>query len=232
MSTLPFDAACLDCGYSLRDLRRSICPECGCGCDIADPLTYRNKATHRAPIAGLVIGMLIFSGLIGWAIYAKGTLDYFLAPFSLIVAAILPLVLMMACFGLRGFHNSVATLVGGTTPAGVRDAASFFKTAVAFSLSCGFLGTILGTIVVLRGSSDYYTIGYAIGHTLLPLFYGTINAVIFYAIAVFIPHRQRHVKSAAQLERSNKIAGVVAGCTFGFGATAVVATICTFTIPF
>jgi hypothetical protein len=40
----PDTAVCLGCGYLLRGLPKSVCPECGRAFDPADPSTYRDRA--------------------------------------------------------------------------------------------------------------------------------------------------------------------------------------------
>ncbi|UCG34501.1 MAG: hypothetical protein JSU68_07630 [Phycisphaerales bacterium] len=67
---MPDTARCLGCGYLLRGLTGTFCPECGRRFDPADPTTYGPRRRWR--LAGppsrwecLAIGALTISGLVG-----------------------------------------------------------------------------------------------------------------------------------------------------------------------
>ncbi len=58
---MPDEAACLGCGYLLRQLPARRCPECGRGFDPADPRTYRvpNVGTPRTRWVFCVLGAIL-----------------------------------------------------------------------------------------------------------------------------------------------------------------------------
>ena len=229
LSGVPNRATCLHCGYRLYGLTQPLCPECGESFDPADPSTWdkprrsawlRLRVWWRASSYALPVGIAGFIALLSWAMLSKGTVEMFLDSGSIAIAAGTPLALLLACYGWNGAVNAVVTLLRGTHATRVAvDAANFFKLAAAFSLCCGFLGTVVGLVLMLANLDDPAAIGPGMAVALLTQLYGVLQALLCCALAVFILRRHNRTEANARLDRMVNQALPVAAAATAIGLT-------------
>ncbi len=161
-------------------------------------------------------GLAAFAILIGWAVDSRGSYSVFVdfPSLAIIVGCAAPL--LLAAFGWTGTRDAVRSLLGATNTDG-ESAAAFFRTAAAFSLAGGFLGTLIGLVHILANMEDPSTIGAGMALALLTQLYGVLLAMIFCTAAMIIARRGGGTAAGQLSKRSVQ----VAAATSAVGVTVV-----------
>jgi len=130
--------------------------------------------------------------------------------------------LLLAAFGWRGMAGAFVTLFGRRTSASnIRDAIQLFRLGAAFALGCGFLGTLIGFVIMLQNMSEPSAIGPAIAVSLLTYLYAVVLALFSLVAAVGLGRRQPVQEQATQLDRLARQAVPVAGAATALGVVSV-----------
>ena len=164
-------------------------------------------------------GVLAFTALIGWAICGRGPLSPFFDVGSGLIAIGGPVALLLAVFGWTGARDSVLTLlVGASATREAQDAAGFFRLGAAFSLACGFLGTLIGLMIMLGSMDDPSTIGPALAMAMLTQFYAVLLAIGCVVAGAIISRRQG---SHGLLDKLTRHSVATAGTTAAAGTAMI-----------
>ncbi len=183
------------------------------GASSLDDLPRRPFHRNRNAVSSLV-GIVGFFGVLGWAT-AMGAGDGSLAnmlldgPSAMFVVATV-VMLMLAVYGFSGAIDAFAWIFRRPTPGKTaHDAVVFFQLAAAFALAAGFLGTMVGLVIMLGNMEDVSQIGGGMAISLLTQLYGVFIAVICIAIGAHIARRHNGAATAVPLaRRSAGIAGI------------------------
>lgn len=138
-----------------------------------------------------VIGLVAFAALIIWAVSSRSNIDTFLDAECFAIAVLGPVALLFASYGWTAAKAAFGLLVGWSKPAQeVQTAVDFFRTGAAFALACGFLGAIIGFVIMLSNLADPRMVGPAIATTLLTQLYGTLLATLFLVFSIRLARHQ------------------------------------------
>ncbi len=161
-------------------------------------------------IAALVLSLLF------WA--SGGNVVTFVHwPGAALVVA-LPVTILMAVFGWAAPIDALLYATGHRKdPVVAKEAAQFFQLWAALALACGFIGTVIGLVVMLASLDDPGRIGPGMAVALLCQLYGVCIAVVCIVSAVVI--LRRHPDSDAT-RRLNRQAVAGAGITVVAGTMA------------
>ncbi len=182
-----------------------------------------SEAARNQAVASRTLGMAAFVALILWTITGETDLGTFLDSQGLAIAFLGPVALLIACFGLRGAKTAVVTLFGGSrSPRDTVDAVSFFRLGAAFSLACGFMGTLIGVVIMLKNMDDPSMIGPALAMALLTQLYGVLFAVLSMVCAAVVSRRQATAQSSAELEDLGKQSLAIGAPATAIGVLTVV----------
>lgn len=157
------------------------------------------------------LGIVAFLAVIGAAVLMESSLGTFLDPASLLIVALGTATLLLTTYGSTGFAHAFATLFGGFSRRGTpAEAASFFRTGAAFALACGFLGTLIGLVIILHRLDDASSLGPAMAVALLTQFYGVLLAIGLYCAATSITRRESAATTANDITQGTlPVAGAV-----------------------
>ena len=157
-----------------------------------------------------IVGFFAFWGVclhIGSSGDAVGT---FLDIPSAAVVIVTPLAALLAIYGWAGVVDACVWI--GRKPKrgkGADDAVTFFQLAAAFALAAGFLGTLIGLVIILKHMDDPTRIGPGMAIALLTQLYGVFIAVICIALGAYIARRHKCVATAKAVGfRSASVAGI------------------------
>ncbi len=164
-------------------------------------------------------GLFAFIVVIGWAICGRGPLGPFIDVGSGLISVGGPIALLLVVFGWTGVRDSVYTLLAGASATrDAEDAVNFFRLGAAFSLACGFLGTLIGLTIMLGNLADPSMIGPAMALALLTQLYAVLLAIGCGAAGAIVSRRQGNRGLLGKLTRHSVIA---AGATAAVGTTAI-----------
>jgi len=185
----------------------------------ADTDDYRN--TCSTSLVWRVIGFGGFGCLLLWAMGRRCTLGTFIDPPSMAIAVGAPLALLLGIFGWSGAREAVAVLLGRPGCQNVVRSVSFFRLGAAFALAGGFLGTVIGLVVMLKNMDDPSALGPGMAVAILTQLYGVGLAMMSYSAAAIITHRCEHGRAADEASRQ---AVPVAGVASAVGIACVLVT--------
>ncbi len=182
-----------------------------------------HEAARDSTAASRVLGIAAFAALILWAITGKSDLGAFIDPRSFAIAFLGPVALLIASFGWRGAKAALGTLFSrSSSQRETTDAASFFRLAAVFALACGFLGALIGLVIMLQNMDAPATIGPALALTLLTQLYGVLLAVLSVVSATVVSRRQATARTSTELDRLGRQAVAVGAPAPAIGVLAVV----------
>lgn len=155
-----------------------------------EPHVVLEAQAHTARTITRLIGFLIFAALIVGAILLGGDLlAYFNIPSVLIVIGGTGALLLLT-FGHDGCLTALRLTVRGKRKAEHiqtlqrGDPVMFFRLAAAYSLTLGFVGTLIGLVAMLSNMDDPSKIGAGMAAALLSPLYGGLIAAPCIALAV------------------------------------------------
>ena len=192
----------------------------------ADTDDYRN--TGSTSLVWRVIGFGAFGCLLLWAMGRRCSLDTFIDLPSIAIAVGAPLALLVGVFGWSAAREAVAVLLGRSGSQDVARSVSFFRLGAAFALAGGFLGTLIGLMIILKNLTDPSRIGPGMVVALLTQLYGVGLAMMSCSAAAIITHRAEHARALNEVSRESvPVAGAAAAVglvcafmTFSFMLTA------------
>ncbi|MFH1418935.1 MAG: MotA/TolQ/ExbB proton channel family protein [Planctomycetota bacterium] len=209
-------------------------------CDLVSPNSYHSPATdiklaceggetptgmHRhRNVVSVIVGVVGFLAVWGCALQMGTGGDvagaFFDVPSALLVL-IAPLAIMIAVYGWAGVIDACWWVFRKPTPGkAAEEAVGFWQLWGAFALASGFLGTMVGMIVLLTWMEDPSRIGGGMAVALLTQLYGVFVAVICIALAAHIGRRHNGPGSVGHLARRG--AGVAGITTIAGVLTAMV----------
>ena len=175
----------------------------------------------RSPTPAIaVFGVAAIIGLVLWLLFRQGGGDVmnFVHWPSIAVVCAIPLMILTSIFGWAAPIDAILYVTGHRKDAVVaREAAQFFQLWAAFALAIGFMGTVVGLVVMLANLNDPSRIGPGMAVALLCQLYGVCIAVVCIACAVLILRRHQNAEAMQRLTRQ-AVAG--AGVTLVAGTMA------------
>lgn len=110
--------------------------------------------------------------------------------------------LLIVSLGLSAFKSTARTLLSG--PACEADAVAtrcFLRQTATYALACGYLGSVLGMMLVLMNMADLSQIGPGLSLALLSQVYGVVIALLAYCAST---RWERRLGNAAEWERLSR----------------------------
>lgn len=152
--------------------------------------------------SGLKSARIVLFGMIAigacWVVIYGRNIDAFLDFGSLLLTVGGTAALLLLSFGPAGFAQAWRAL---TTQAAEADAIvgrRFFRMAATYSLGCGVLGALLGTVVVLTRITDPALLGPGLALALISQVYGVIQALTCYCLSVRLERSSPSALSAPE----------------------------------
>ncbi len=129
---------------------------------------------------------------------------------SAAVVIVTPATALLAIYGWAGCIDAVCWI--GRRPSdddSVDEAVTFFQLAAGFALSAGFLGTLIGLVIILTNLNDPSQIGPGMAVALLTQLYGVFIAVGCIGLGAYVARRHRRVAAARAVGlRAASVAGI------------------------
>lgn len=172
----------------------------------------------------IIAAVCVVVGLFGiWAIALafgrRGAIDETVNTCTTLLVILAPLVVLTAVYGWAGVVEAFTWIVRPSQPSeAVRDAATCFQLAAAFSLGFGFVGTVLGLVITLTNLQHPRELGPNLALTLVSQFEGVLLATLYLAASARVTRRHAGVVMLSPLAR--RTAGVA-------GATIIAGTLTT-----
>jgi len=174
----------------------------------ADTDDYRN--TGSTSLVWRVVGFGAFGCLLLWAMGRRCSLDTFIDLPSVAIAVGAPLALLLGIFGWSVAREALAVLLGRSGSQNVARSVSFFRLGAAFALAGGFLGTLIGLVVMLKNMDDPSALGPGMAMALLTQLYGVGLAMVSCSAAAIITHRTKHAHALNEVSRESVPVAAVA----------------------
>lgn len=195
--------------------------------EIEDARIYaRIEPSQTTGLRSRVIGLVAFATLITWAVSSRADLIIFLDVESLAIAALGPVTLLVAGYGWTDTKSAFGMLFAVSKPAhSLQAAVDFFRTGAAFALACGFLGALIGFVIMLKNLSDPSMAGPAMATILLTQTYGTMLATLSLVAAISLTRHQTIADAASDSTPLGQVALLVGGPATVVGVLSVVACI-------
>lgn len=133
----------------------------------------------------------------------------------------LPLMILMAVFSWAAPIDALLYATGHRNePVVAKEAAQFFQLWAALALACGFIGTVIGLVVMLANLDDPGKLGPGMAVALLSQLYGVCIAVVCIVSAVVILRRHPDSDATQRLNRQ-AVAGAGISVVAGTMATLI-----------
>jgi hypothetical protein len=195
-------------------------------------IRQRSMATRSAPVTRTVwwrvVGFGGFVAMLLWASLSKSSPGAFVDGGTFVFTAGGSALLLVGAFGWSGMREAFATLILGPRAGTSQEhGVTFFKAAAVFLLSCGFIATLIGFVVMLQNLSDPSQIGWGMAFALLSELYGAILAVLSFGAAVVIARRQADGRAVGDVAGK---AVPVAGAAAAVGAMSCLAAFYTIVV--
>ncbi len=185
--------------------------------------TPRGMHRHRNT-GSAIVGVIGFLAVWGYALHmgtGGNAVGAFLNVPSAMLVLLAPLAIMIAVYGWAGVIDGCWWVFRKPTPGKTaEEAVGFWQLWSAFALASGFLGTMVGMVVMLTRMEDSSQIGFGMAIALLTQLYGVFVAVIGIALAAHISRRHNGPGSVGRLARCG--AGVAGITTIAGVLTAMV----------
>jgi len=169
---------------------------------------YRNMS--GTSLVWRVIGFGAFGCLLLWATGSQCSLVTFIDPPSFAIAAGAPLALLLGIFGWSGAREAAAVLLGRSGSPNVSRSVGFFRLGAAFALVGGFLGTLIGLVIMLKNMDDPSALGPGMAVALLTQLYGVVLAMMSCSAAAIITHRAESARAIDEVSRQSVPVAAVA----------------------
>ncbi len=195
-----------------------------------------DKVKTNAPNVPLHRDRNVVSALVGvvgfflvWGIFLSigsggDPVGTFLDVPSALIVVVVPLMILLAIYGWAGIVDAWSYVArkpaSGKT---AEDAVTFFQLAAGFALATGFLGTLVGLMIMLKNLDDPSRIGPAMAINLLTQLYGVFIAVLCISIGAYIARRHHCIATAKAV--GFRVASV-AGITTIAGTLTVLISFC------
>lgn len=168
----------------------------------------RNMISALAGIMGFffVWGVFLSNGA------GADTLGTFLDLPSALMVVLAPLTILLAVYGWKGIVDACSWVARQPAPGKTADdAVTFFQLAAGLALATGFLGTLVGLMIMLRFLEDPARLGPGMAVALMTQLYGVFIAVICISVAAYVARRHRCVAAAKTIGfRAAGVAGITA----------------------
>jgi hypothetical protein len=121
-------------------------------------------------------------------------------------------VLLFTVYGWTGFVNACDRLCLGSSGFGTSaEAIAFLRAGAAFALICGFLGTLIGLVIMLCSMSEAEALGPAMATAILSQFWGVLLAIGLFVAAMIISRRRANEDMVAHTRGAIPAASLAAG---------------------
>ncbi len=155
-----------------------------------------HTALSRTKIAFICAGVILLAAAAGHRLNA------FLDLAGLLLTTGGTIALLVVSLGLGAFKSTARTLLSG--PASEADAVAtrcFLRQTATYALACGYLGSVLGMMLVLMNMADPSQIGPGLALALLSQVYGVVIALLAYCAST---RWERRMGNAAEWERLSR----------------------------
>jgi len=173
----------------------------------------RSVPIHRdRNIAAALVAIIGF--LAAWAaallLWERGVTSTTVNVVTLMLALFAPLAIMIAVYGVAGVIDAAAWIVRPPEPCSAAcEAVTFFQLGAAFSLGFGFVGTLIGLVIMLMQLDHPRQLGPGTAMVLLSQLEGIVIAVGYIAAAAHVARRHGGMASLAPVaRRSASVAGI------------------------
>ncbi len=158
-----------------------------------------------------LIGVTGFVAFWGLCLVADGgNSNTFIDFLSAAVVIVTPATALLAIYGWAGCIDAVCWI--GRRPSdddSVDEAVTFFQLAAGFAMAAGFLGTLIGLVIMLANLNDPSQVGPGMAVALLTQLYGVFIAVCCIGLGAYVARRHRRVAAARAIAlRAASVAGI------------------------